>query len=230
MEKLKTRNEYVGCNRKCRYFADKEEAYSYKHWCFVKRINGKLVFNDYNYSHTTRRHQNEVKVLLSRLGIKIDVYVYFGSSLSEETFKTNALKAFYSDSVRCIVKNNTKRVRQKTIKHNKMRIEKWRESIKELKAMGAEYSFKQLYQEFKYYKELRNDKEKLIAFVKENKEKVFKHKKDKQFYQVIGRRGDHMVKVFDLAKDVPSYRKYREFYFNNFLNEYSYSPLYSAML
>lgn len=36
---------------------DTTEAYSYNWWLFVARINGKVVFNDYSYSPTTRKHQ-----------------------------------------------------------------------------------------------------------------------------------------------------------------------------
>jgi hypothetical protein len=51
---------------------DTLEATSYNWWYFVKRIGGKLVFNNYIYSNTTSRHQSRVKSLLAQLGIKID--------------------------------------------------------------------------------------------------------------------------------------------------------------
>ncbi len=51
------------------------EAISYNWWSFVKKIKGKVVFNDYNYSNTTRRHQYKVKQLMHELGIKIDLIV-----------------------------------------------------------------------------------------------------------------------------------------------------------
>lgn len=44
--------------------AETLEARSYEWWIFVKRIKGKLVFNDYGYSNTTRRHQWKVRRLL----------------------------------------------------------------------------------------------------------------------------------------------------------------------
>ncbi len=230
MEKLKTRNEYVGCNRKCRYYADKEEAYSYGHWCFVKRINGKLVFNDYNYSHTTRRHQNAVKSLLRELGVKIDLYVYMHSSLSEETFKTNALDAYYDNIVRFIVQNNTKRVRKKTIESNNRTIERWKKEMAELKAAGAEYTFSQVYKAFRRYKERRDEKQALISFVKDNKGKVYQDKNSKEYFQIMRKVGDDRVKLFALANDVPRWRKEREIYFSRLLKDYSHSPLYSAMM
>lgn len=54
---------------------EKCEATSYKWWIFVKRIGGKLVFNDYRYSNTTSKHQYKVKRLLNQLGIIIDVII-----------------------------------------------------------------------------------------------------------------------------------------------------------
>lgn len=50
-------------------------AWSYGWWKFVAVINGKVVFNDYNYSNTTLRHQYKVRRLLHDLGIEIDLVV-----------------------------------------------------------------------------------------------------------------------------------------------------------
>jgi hypothetical protein len=49
------------------------QAYSYGWWRFLDRINGKVVFNNYNYSPTTGRHQGKVRQLLVELGIHIDL-------------------------------------------------------------------------------------------------------------------------------------------------------------
>jgi hypothetical protein len=51
------------------------EAYSYGWWKFVSVINGFVVFNDYNYSPTTGRHQYKVRRMLEEKGIKIDLEV-----------------------------------------------------------------------------------------------------------------------------------------------------------
>lgn len=52
-----------------------EIATSYDWWVFVARINGKLVFNNYNYSNSTCKHQSKVRSLLSKLGIEIDLFI-----------------------------------------------------------------------------------------------------------------------------------------------------------
>jgi hypothetical protein len=47
-------------------------AFSYVWWQFMARIKGKVVFNNYGYSNSTRKHQSKVRSLLQELGIKID--------------------------------------------------------------------------------------------------------------------------------------------------------------
>jgi hypothetical protein len=57
------------------------EAHSYSWWRFTAMIDGKLVFNDYHYSNTTRKHQCKVRALLSDLGLTIDHVVNVRESL-----------------------------------------------------------------------------------------------------------------------------------------------------
>ena len=52
-------------------------ALSYDWWVFVKRIEGKVVFNGYRYSVSTAKHQRKVRTLLRELGIRIDLEVSF---------------------------------------------------------------------------------------------------------------------------------------------------------
>lgn len=59
------------------------KAYSYNWWNFVSIIEGKVIFNDFNYSNSTRRHQWKVKRLMESLGIEIDQVVWTPKSLSE---------------------------------------------------------------------------------------------------------------------------------------------------
>lgn len=58
-------------------------AHSYDWWQFVRVIKGKVIFNKYPYSPTTRRHQGKVSRLLSELGIKVDKYVETIESLNK---------------------------------------------------------------------------------------------------------------------------------------------------
>lgn len=50
-------------------------ATSFDWWYFVKRIGGKVVFNDYSYSSYTTRHQSKVRRTMQALGIKVDVTI-----------------------------------------------------------------------------------------------------------------------------------------------------------
>jgi len=51
------------------------EAWSYGWWCYLKKIEGSLVYNRARYSNTTSRHQRELRSLLQELNIKIDLSV-----------------------------------------------------------------------------------------------------------------------------------------------------------
>ena len=48
---------------------DSMTAYSYDWWIFLKPFNDTLLFNSYNYSNTTCKHQSKVKFILNKLGI-----------------------------------------------------------------------------------------------------------------------------------------------------------------
>lgn len=58
------------------------EATSYNWWVYLKRINGKLIFNNYSYSNSTCKHQNHLWSVLNALNIKPDLVVYQRESLS----------------------------------------------------------------------------------------------------------------------------------------------------
>lgn len=60
---------------------ENRSAYSYDWWQFVREVNGVLVFNDYNYSPTTGRHQSKVRWLLRDLGLEIGVTIYTHTGL-----------------------------------------------------------------------------------------------------------------------------------------------------
>lgn len=67
------RKQYEASN--VTFNALKCEAYSYAWWKFVALIGGKIVFNNYNYSPSTVKHQYKVRRLMADLGIKIDLEI-----------------------------------------------------------------------------------------------------------------------------------------------------------
>ena len=84
--RLKVYKNYNGSNW---FDPETETAISYGWWIYLKRINGKLVFNDYRYSVTTAKHQRDLRSIignvdhiihapngLQNLGSAIDHYEY----------------------------------------------------------------------------------------------------------------------------------------------------------
>ena len=62
-------------SNECLYNPETMEATSYNWWVFIKLINGVLVFNNYNYSPSTIKHQYKVRDLLRELEIDIDITI-----------------------------------------------------------------------------------------------------------------------------------------------------------
>lgn len=112
------------------------EARSYRHWVYVCKIKGKIVFNAYKYSHTTQSHQSNMRKLLEQLEIKIDVEVYQRESLSN--FKSNALPHLYETLFQLEIK--TPRVRKDKIKEHTDSIIGVKESIATCRALGAKFT------------------------------------------------------------------------------------------
>lgn len=87
---VKQSNVYKASN--VEFNCDRIQAYSYGWWRFVDKVNGKVIFNNFRYSHTTSRHQTKVMNLLNNLGIKIDVVI-------EASLGLNNLNGSISDQI-----------------------------------------------------------------------------------------------------------------------------------
>jgi hypothetical protein len=88
MKYMKRANIYKASN--VTFNAETHEAVSYNWWTFVKRINGALVFNNYGYSNSTRKHQSKVRTLLSELGLTIDIEISAHGGLQRDTWPDQA--------------------------------------------------------------------------------------------------------------------------------------------
>jgi hypothetical protein len=110
-------------------FPDKKEVYatSYRHWHFLKNINGLIVFNNYSYSNSTSAHQSLVKELLYKK-IKIDVIVNQRQSLSQGI----DLHPFYETKILCEIKLSKKGLRDKTKKRLEYQIKTASQYIEKL--------------------------------------------------------------------------------------------------
>lgn len=77
---------------------DTVQAYSYDWWRFVDVINGKVVFNNYNYSNSTCKHQSKVRSVMSDLGIKIDLFIECPDGL-QASDPTKSVSEYYSQKI-----------------------------------------------------------------------------------------------------------------------------------
>lgn len=111
------------------------QATSYRHWLFVNKIKGKVVFNDYRYSMSTGRHQRKVEEVLNELGIKIHLYVSNRRSLSDFTF--SFIPDLYYKIGWNIAEIKHGNVRQKTKDQIKLSNQYLKEQIKQMRKLGA---------------------------------------------------------------------------------------------
>jgi hypothetical protein len=91
---VKTKNKYIASNVVLYHepTTGRIAATSYIWWVFlIKNSDGKIIFNDYPYSTSTRKHQRDVLKQLDILGIKIDHFIESRESLSA-CWQPNAIK------------------------------------------------------------------------------------------------------------------------------------------
>ena len=91
------------------------EAFSYDWWQFVKVINNKVVFNNYNYSNSTCKHQNKVRSLLRQLNITIDLEVSCPKGLQRSDYLNDILNNL-TDRIN-ILKNEIAKPKSRQIKN-----------------------------------------------------------------------------------------------------------------
>lgn len=111
------------------------EAISYNWWIYLKRINNKLVFNNYAYSNTTRKHQHDLKYVLREKGINIDLVIEVPRGLQD-------LKSgieYYQDKIKKLELAIAKpRSRNSTNNERKLNIMLYRQQIAEIQALMGE--------------------------------------------------------------------------------------------
>ncbi len=94
----------------------KLEAFSYGWWQFVVKKGKRIVFNDFAYSTTTRRHQHKAKRILEALGFNDICFVYTNMSLEDDLTDCMPL---YEKVAELIVEANHGR---KEFKANRLRV------------------------------------------------------------------------------------------------------------
>lgn len=115
----------------------KVEAISYNWWVFVKKINGKVIFNGYRYSSSTSAQLSLVRDLLNNLGIKIDVEVNIKNSLDSLSSFSEAADDILREIANCtIYLENPRRKKSKDDWYQKQIKELWN-NFKVLKSLGS---------------------------------------------------------------------------------------------
>lgn len=87
MKHLKRSNTYSNSTGSNTFNPNTLEAYSYRWWKYLGKVEGKLVFNNYRYSVSTSKHQNETRSLMSQLGIKPDLYLPLPSGINSQSLQ-----------------------------------------------------------------------------------------------------------------------------------------------
>lgn len=107
MKYFKTQNLYKASN--VTFDPSKVIAHSYAWWCFVRVIEGHVVFNSYRYSNTTAKHQFKVKRLLNELGITIDFEVSVPESLKDTDTTKDLFDRTLAQAAKLLLEKKRKR-------------------------------------------------------------------------------------------------------------------------
>lgn len=131
---------YKGSNGKNTFNPETFEAKSYGWWVYVMKVKGKIIFNDYNYSVTTRQHQYEMRHFLkTELKIKDkDIIV-----VNQRESLSSGLKLDFLYSVLALaeMRSKKKNMRASYIKEQKQIINNCKKQITLLKKLGAKSDY-----------------------------------------------------------------------------------------
>lgn len=108
------------------------EATSFRWWYFVKRIGGKVVFNDYSYSSYTTRHQRKVERTMEALGIKVDVVIQAPKGLQDLPTALLAYQTQIKNLTMLIQKPGTRKAKNE---ERAARIRELQERVKTVQAL-----------------------------------------------------------------------------------------------
>jgi len=114
-------------------------ATSYNWWVYLKRIKGKLVFNDYSYSPSTSGHQSALKGVLKDLGIKIDIIVFCRQGLTDSGIN-EAIEDKFKSIVELEILIARKGSKKETNEFRKKQIKKLNNDIETLQSIGGKLS------------------------------------------------------------------------------------------
>lgn len=129
MKYYKKAEIYKNSTGSCTYSPEKEEAHSYNWWCFLKRINGVLVFNTYSYSVSTSAHQSRIRQMLRDEGKEVSLYIEAPKGLDD---LGNALR-YYVNKIEAAKEYLAKpRIRRTTKEDLVLKIEGYRYTMRRI--------------------------------------------------------------------------------------------------
>lgn len=139
MKYYKKAGIYKNSTGSCTYSPEREEAHSYNWWCFLKRINGVLVFNDYSYSVSTTAHQSRIRSMLSQEGKEIGLFINAPRGLDD---LGSALRYYKVEIESAQEYLNKPRIRKTTKESLKMKIHSARYTMRRiLELTGNELNY-----------------------------------------------------------------------------------------
>lgn len=140
----KRRNLYTNSTGTNTFDPERCEAYSYSWWQYVRRIRGKVIFNDYDYSPSTNAHQCVMRDLLKKLRIRIDVTVRVQCGLQSEKFREQALEPLYTELYKLQIAIARTGARPEKNKQRIQKIRELRKQIRILRGLGAVFTRRQM--------------------------------------------------------------------------------------
>ncbi len=138
MKYFKTLKVYKASNVQLN--AETLEATSYDWWTFQKKIGKFLVFNTYNYSNSTCKHQSKVRQLNNNLGVTPDLYLEVSEGLQGKAcFNTAVME--YQNRIKGIQAAISKKgSRKSTNAEREQQIEQYKVCIQQCKMLDKEYN------------------------------------------------------------------------------------------
>lgn len=110
-------------------------AWSYNWWQFVRVVNGKVVFNNYNYSSSTNKHQSTVRSALAHLGIVIDLIVETSASLSDSSWYESCVNYYATKATEAKVLRELSN-RDKSSNSNQQRLRVMNRSLRQIELVS----------------------------------------------------------------------------------------------
>ncbi len=136
MKFIKSRGRFEASNV-C-FYPESLEAYSYNWWKFLTTYKGKVLFNNYNYSTTTNRHQYKVLSELDSRDIKIHLMLRYtdkGFQLGVETVLRDEIFCAHVEIQDLITLINKPKTRKTTNEKRKERIQEIKDHIGAVEAL-----------------------------------------------------------------------------------------------